>query len=220
MSWQRSRNSATGPMPPPARWSPGAPMRWVSSALIPRSTARPRCSTELSRLRAAVPPRLAQPVERIIIIAPQTAPVAGLSGMTADVPLLAVGCGILTSLASVAIANVDGALVATRYLLGLGHRTVHHLAGPAYSLDAQERVDGWREALRSAGAALSKPLRGDWSARSGYELGLQLAPMPGVTAVFCGNDQMALGLLRALSERSIRVPRDVSVVGFDDIPES
>ncbi len=173
-----------------------------------------------SSVLAAVDHLLGQAVEGIIIIAPQTAAVAGLGGMTADVPLLAVGCGILTSLASVAIANVDGALVATRYLLGLGHRTVHHLAGPAYSLDAQERVDGWREALRSAGAALSKPLRGDWSARSGYELGLQLAPMPGVTAVFCGNDQMALGLLRALSERSIRVPRDVSVVGFDDIPES
>ena len=168
----------------------------------------------------AVDHLLRQSVEGIIIIAPQTAAVTGLRGMTADVPLLALGCGMLTSLASVAIENADGAGVAARYLLGLGHETVHHLAGPAYSQDAQERVEGWHEALHAAGTAICEPLRGDWSARSGYEQGLRLALMPGVTGVFCANDHMALGLLRALSERRIRVPADISVVGFDDIPES
>ena len=63
-------------------------------------------------------------------------------------------------------------------------------------------------------------LAGDWSARSGYEIGLQLARQPEVTAVFCANDHMALGLLRALGEQGRRVPEDVSVVGFDDIPEA
>jgi len=163
---------------------------------------------------------LGQAVEGIIVIAPQVPAVAVLSEVPADVPLVAVGCGTRTPLASVAIDNAAGALAATRYLLDLGHETVHHVAGPASWLDAQERLDGWSQALRAAGAPQLEPLHGDWSARSGYELGSQLSQLPGVTAVFCANDQMALGLLRALSERGIRVPEDVSLVGFDDIPES
>ncbi|MGW5160389.1 substrate-binding domain-containing protein, partial [Nonomuraea wenchangensis] len=65
-----------------------------------------------------------------------------------------------------------------------------------------------------------EPLAGDWSPRAGYEAGRSLAAMDGVTAVFAANDQMALGVLRALSEGGVRVPEQISVVGFDDIPES
>jgi DNA-binding LacI/PurR family transcriptional regulator len=65
-----------------------------------------------------------------------------------------------------------------------------------------------------------EPLRGDWSPRSGYELGRRLAADASVTAVFVGNDQMALGMLRALREAGRRVPEEVSVVGFDDVPEA
>jgi DNA-binding LacI/PurR family transcriptional regulator len=168
----------------------------------------------------AVDQFLSQAVEGIIVIAPQTSAAAVLAEVTADVPLLAVGCGILADRPSVAIDNVAGALAATRYLLSLGHQTVHHLAGPTNSQDAEERVAGWSQALRAAGAPRCDPVRGDWSARCGYDLAPRLAQLPGATAVFCANDQMALGMLRALSEREIRVPDDVSVVGFDDIPES
>jgi DNA-binding LacI/PurR family transcriptional regulator len=163
---------------------------------------------------------LGQAVEGIIVIAPQTTAVAALRHVPANIPLVAVGCGTHASLASVAIDNAEGAALATRYLLSLGHRTVHHLAGPAAWLDARERVEGWRRALRAAGAAEPAMLAGDWSATSGYQIGHQLAQMPDVTAVFCANDNMALGLIRALSERGRRVPEDISVVGFDDIPES
>jgi DNA-binding LacI/PurR family transcriptional regulator len=120
----------------------------------------------------------------------------------------------------VAIDNLSGAAQATRHLLDLGHETVHHIAGPETWLDAQERVEGWRRALRFAGAPEPALLRGDWSARSGYEIGHQLAAMPEVTAVLCGNDPMALGLLRAFAEHGRRVPAEVSVVGFDDVPEA
>jgi DNA-binding LacI/PurR family transcriptional regulator len=61
---------------------------------------------------------------------------------------------------------------------------------------------------------------GDWSASSGYRLGTQLGDEPGLTAVFCGNDTMALGVIRALAERGLRVPEDVSIIGFDDVPEA
>jgi DNA-binding LacI/PurR family transcriptional regulator len=113
-----------------------------------------------------------------------------------------------------------GAEAATRHLLDLGHRTVWHVAGPEDWLEAGERVRGWRAALKAAGARPPPMLRGDWSARSGYELGERLANEPGATAVFVGNDQMALGLLRRLHEVGRQAPRQMSVVGFDDIPEA
>ncbi len=124
------------------------------------------------------------------------------------------------SVTSVAIDNMAGAAAATRYLFGLGHQTVYHVAGPSSCLDAKERVDGWRQAVREAGAPEPAVLAGDWSAASGYELGGRLAAQPALTAVFCGNDTMALGVIRALTERGLRVPEDISIVGFDDVPEA
>jgi DNA-binding LacI/PurR family transcriptional regulator len=162
-----------------------------------------------------------QGVEGIIAIAPQTTAVSALVNMRSDVPLVAVGCGTHASLASVAVDNEAGAERATSYLLDLGHDTVHHLAGPASWLDAQEREVGWRRALAARGAPVPDPLiRGDWSAHAGFELSRPIVEDPTVTAVFCANDHMALGLLRALQEAGRRVPEDVSLVGFDDIPEA
>jgi len=171
-------------------------------------------------LSAAIERFLNQAVEGIIVIAPESSAVAALGGLGADIPLVAVGCGPSVPLPSVNIDNRAGAAKATQHLLDLGHRTVHHLAGPESWLDAQQRVKGWRETLRSAGATEPEFYSGDWSARSGYEVGHRLAAMPDVTAVLCANDPMALGLLRVLAEHGRKVPEDVSVVGFDDIPEA
>jgi DNA-binding LacI/PurR family transcriptional regulator len=163
---------------------------------------------------------LGQGVEGIIVIAPSTSAVAALGGMPAEVPLVAVGCGTAAPLASVAVDNAAGAEAATEYLLALGHRSVHYVSGPVTNLDAQERVNGWQRALDAAGIAAPPILTGDWTSRSGYELGRRLAGQPEVTAVFCANDQMALGVLRALAEAGRPVPGAVSVVGFDDLPEA
>jgi DNA-binding LacI/PurR family transcriptional regulator len=171
-------------------------------------------------LHEAVDRFLGRGVEGIIVIAPQTSAVEALTGLAAGIPLVAVKCGAHSALPSVAIDNAAGAAQATQYLLDLGHETVHQLGGPLTWLDAQERVDGWQQTLCAAGAQVPEVICGDWSARSGYEAGLRLAALPEVTAVLCGNDQMALGLLRALAEHGRRVPADVSVVGFDDIPEA
>jgi DNA-binding LacI/PurR family transcriptional regulator len=168
----------------------------------------------------AVERLLGQGVEGIIVIAPSTSAVAALGGMPAEVPLVAVGCGMSAPLASVAVDNAAGARLAAQYLLDLGHRCVHHVAGPQSSLDASERAVGWQQALVAAGVAVPPVLTGDYSSRSGYQAGLRLATMAQVTAVLCVNDQMALGVLRAMSECGRRVPEDISVVGFDDIPEA
>ncbi|MET8745952.1 LacI family DNA-binding transcriptional regulator [Streptomyces sp. NPDC004728] len=122
-----------------------------------------------------------------------------------------------------AVVDTDqagGTRDAVQHLLGLGHHTVWHLAGPEASYAAQRRTDAWSKALVEAGRVPPPLVRGDWSAESGYRAGLHLADRSDCTAVFAANDQMALGLLRALHERGRKVPQDVSVIGFDDIPES
>ncbi|HLL65763.1 MAG TPA: LacI family DNA-binding transcriptional regulator [Micromonosporaceae bacterium] len=116
--------------------------------------------------------------------------------------------------------QADGARQAVRHLLDLGHDTVWHVAGPPESFAAERRATAWRAVLEQAGRTVPPLHRGDWSADSGYRVGLVLAEEAACTAVFASNDQMALGLLRAFHERGRVVPRDISVVGFDDIPES
>lgn len=114
--------------------------------------------------------------------------------------------------------HAGGARTATDHLLAAGHASVWHLAGPEGSFAAAERERGWRDAL--AGRSVPDVVRGDWSAASGYAAGRLLAPRADVSAVFAANDQMALGLLRALAEAGRRVPEDVAVVGFDDVPDA
>jgi DNA-binding LacI/PurR family transcriptional regulator len=171
-------------------------------------------------MQEAVDRFLGQRVEGIIVIASEMPLLEALASVVTDVPLVAVGCGTRAPMDSVAIDNISGAFQATRYLLDLGHETVHYVGGPDSTLDAHERAEGWARALHEAGRAEPEIISGDWSAHSGYEIGHELARMPEVTAIFCANDQMALGMLRALGEHGRQVPSAVSVVGFDDIPES
>jgi DNA-binding LacI/PurR family transcriptional regulator len=161
-----------------------------------------------------------QGVDGILVISPQASAAEALVNLPADVPLVAVEAGPAGSVPVVAVDQFGGAASATRLLLDLGHRTVHHVAGPRDWLEARERVEGWRSTLAGAGIEAPPPLIGDWSPRSGYALGQRLAEDPNATAIFVANDQMALGLLRALHERGHRIPERVSVVGFDDIPEA
>ena len=116
--------------------------------------------------------------------------------------------------------QVAGASSAVTHLLDLGHRTVWHVSGPDESFAARRRMKAWRQVLQGRGIEPPPPLPGDWSAKSGYEAGLRLAHESSSTAVFVANDHMALGVLRALHDSGRLVPDDVSVVGFDDVPES
>jgi DNA-binding LacI/PurR family transcriptional regulator len=159
-------------------------------------------------------------VDGVLVIAPHVAATGALWDLPPDLPVVAVEAGPQDGVPVVAVDQYQGARLATEHLLAFGHATVHHLAGPADWIEAQHRVDGWRDALDAAGAKGSAPLRGDWSPRSGYELGQRLLELPDLTAVFAANDQMALGFLRLLHENGREVPGDVSIVGFDDIPEA
>jgi DNA-binding LacI/PurR family transcriptional regulator len=177
-------------------------------------------SLDRESVLSAVERLRAQGVDGILIITPQEAATEAVVHVPPGMPMVAVEAGPERAVPVVTVDQIEGAQAATRHLLSLGHRTVWHIAGPGDFLEARQRIEGWQSALEAAGADVPPVLSGDWSPRSGYELGQRLVTVRGVTAVFAANDQMALGLLRALHEVGRQIPRDISVVGFDDIPEA
>ncbi|MEY9848685.1 LacI family DNA-binding transcriptional regulator [Streptacidiphilus sp. MAP5-3] len=169
-------------------------------------------------------------VEGIVVIVPQREAVSALTELKVPLPMVTVEGGHDLKIPSVSVDQQLGARLATGHLLATGHPTVWHVAGPMDWLEAEARCTGWRAALEEAGAPVPEPLVGDWTPLSGYRIGQELAGRvamdaaqrraQGPTAVFVANDQMALGVLRALREAGMSVPDDVAVVGFDDIPEA
>jgi LacI family transcriptional regulator len=106
------------------------------------------------------------------------------------------------------------------YLVSIGHRDFFHVSGPLEWWASRNRAAAYEAALTRHGLTSRGSLAGNWSSASGYRTGLEIPLDKGVTALIAANDQMALGLVRALSERGVSVPRDMSITGFDDIPES
>lgn len=122
---------------------------------------------------------------------------------------------------SIHVDNYGGARTMVRHLIGLGHRRIAHLSGPVGNSDAAERLRGYRDAMRTVSRQFAKDLviEGDFREAAGYRVGAILLKRENPpTAVFAGNDSMAIGLLAAFQEAGVRVPRDVAVAGFDDIP--
>jgi len=171
-------------------------------------------------VEAAVNLMLGQPLAGVIVLdfdaqgrqallaLPETVPIAAVTSSPEGRPVR-----------RVLFDDRKGGREATEYLLGLGHRTVHHVEVPG-SGRPSGRMVGWREALVAAGAWVPEVVMTDWTSQSGYEAGLILARTPGVTAVLCGNDEIAFGVMKALQVSGLRVPDDVSVVGFDDHPHA
>lgn len=118
----------------------------------------------------------------------------------------------------VAVDQASGAGQATRLLIDGGARTIAHIAGPDGWFDADRRVEGWRATLVAAGLEVPEVFYGDWSPELGHQFGLEMVARGLPDAVFCANDLTAIGLLAAFRTNGIRVPDDVTVVGFDDIP--
>ena len=165
--------------------------------------------------------RAIEPSGAIIVIAFDKAGVVALSSVPPAVPTAALipapGAGQVVRKPSVWIDEYQAAKDATNYLLRLGHRSVHHISIPSWTGSTQ-RMSGWRSALEDAGATVPKPLLDGWGADWGYDAGRRLAKKASVTAVLCGNDDIAIGCIRAMHEAGRSVPDDVSIIGFDDVP--
>jgi len=169
-------------------------------------------------IAGAVKSLLEQGVDGIAISEPID---EGNVAINVNVPVLVFGAPSAFTAPNVVTVGVGAELLAraaTEHLLDLGYPTVHHLAGPQRWYAARDRLAGWRAALAERHRPEPPVAVGDWSAASGYAVGLDLARDPNVRAVFAANDDMAIGLMRALAESGRRVPEDVSVVGYDDVP--
>jgi LacI family transcriptional regulator len=123
------------------------------------------------------------------------------------------------SYAALSVDNHGGAAAMMRYLIDSGYRRIAFIGGPAQNFDAEERLRGYREALAAEPGAVEIVLPGDFSEASGYRAGLDLcARRERPDAIFAANDMMALGCLFALTEHGLRVPDDIALAGFDDVP--
>lgn len=171
-------------------------------------------------MTAAVDRLVAQSVDGLVVIVPQKSSADALRKLPPGLPVVAVEGNVVSRVSNVAVDQLAGARLAVEHLLALGHTTVHHVRGPGDWIEADAREEGWRQALRDARRRTPRVIQGDWTAESGFRAGQELARRTDVTAVFMANDQMALGALRAFHESGVRVPEDLSVVGFDDIPEA
>lgn len=157
-------------------------------------------------------------VEGIVVIAPHPPLVEELRTIALQIPLVLVADGVEVSegMHAISVDQYYGGKIATEHLLSAGHKDVMHIAGPEVWFDARNRASGWRDALQQAKVPVPTAVEGDWSAQSGYQAGLRILAGGLPDAVFCANDLMALGLLSALSDKGVKVPDDVAIVGFDD----
>lgn len=142
------------------------------------------------------------------------------TALCGETPFVMLDIELGKALPSVVIDQKQGARLAVQHLINRGHRHIAELHGPLDWVDAKLRHDGFLETLKLADLMPAATAGGNWSAQSGFDAALRLMQHQPFSAVFSHNDQMALGALRALHEHGLRVPEDVSLVGFDNIPES
>ncbi|QEE60689.1 LacI family DNA-binding transcriptional regulator [Salinibacterium sp. dk2585] len=177
-------------------------------------------TSDYASIRAGLDFLRQQAVEAIAIIAPQVRVFDAIADMNLTIPFVTLDSTQRDTHRSVSVDQFMGGRLATRHLIDLGHREIEHLAGPQDWIEADARMRGFLHEIGDAELATRPPILGDWTAAFGHHAGRELLRHPDFTAVFCANDQMALGLIHALHEGGVRVPQDVSVVGFDDIPDA
>jgi DNA-binding LacI/PurR family transcriptional regulator len=150
-----------------------------------------------------------------LVIAGTCAPAGGTGAAGAG------GAAGTTGVAAVGTDHRFSASFATRHLLSLGHRTVFHIAGRSHGTANESRVQGWRSALEGANAPVPNVEHAETTEQSGYEAGLRLiGGNRAVSAILCADDRTAIGVLRACAAAGRRVPHDISVMGYHDLPEA
>lgn len=161
-------------------------------------------------------------VDGLIVMTPGSGQASQPTRFPQGVPVVELSSGSPSRLNdSIRIDNRGGARSATEHLLELGHRRIAMICGPPENSDAHDRQLGFTEALTDEGITLDPTLLlpGDFRELSGFRAGAAIADLPDrPTAVFAANDAMAVGCLAALRGRGLRIPEDVALAGFDDIP--
>jgi DNA-binding LacI/PurR family transcriptional regulator len=185
---------------------------WVSTANID--------SRDPQSIPAGIAHLTAQSVEGLVVIAPQVRVIRAIAAQRLDIPYVTLQSTDLDPDHTLTVDQIAGARMATKHLISAGHRAIYHIAGPQDWIEAEARMRGFLEEMSANDVPTTAPILGDWSADFGYYAGRELLQVRDFTAVFCSNDQMALGFMHAVRDEGLDVPRDVSIVGFDDIPEA
>lgn len=157
-----------------------------------------------------------QAIDGLIIVQAGSAKSGALS-IPRALPCVVSDSRFIDDYSSVTADQARSTREAINHLLALGHRNIAHVGGPVDSRSAMTRERTWRRTLAESGLDAGPLYQGDWSGKSGYEAGTIIARDSRISAVFCANDEMAFGVLRALAQAGRRVPEDVSVIGFDNI---
>ncbi len=174
-------------------------------------------SADEDEVDRAIEATLTQPLAGVAVLKFDPPGVAALAKIPGNLPVVALSGVRDPNMPQAVLDEAAAAEELTEYLLSLGHKTVHHVRVPP-SRKVDGRTTGWRRALRRAGAGIPPVLDATWEPRSGIAIGRDLAADPDVTAVFCGNDEIAMGVMRGITEAGLRIPADISVAGFDDNP--
>jgi DNA-binding LacI/PurR family transcriptional regulator len=177
-------------------------------------------SSDYVAIKAGLDYLMSQSIEALVVIAPQVRVFEVLTELSISVPFVTLQSTDLGGVHSMSVDQVAGARLATRHLIDLGHTEIMHISGPQDWIEAEARMQGFLHEINAADLRTRAPILGDWSAHFGYYAGLELLRFRDFTAVFAGNDQMALGFSHACRELGISIPGDISIVGFDDIPEA
>ena len=175
----------------------GVPIQWIRERRIDGLVIAKSQKRERSLLHAAIDAQLP-----VVTIAPDEAVHHAL----------VIGCN-----------NVNAGVAVADHLVDLGHRKIAFVGGPSHSIDSKHRLRGLRNRLRQLGIALDSEITtfcGSYEAEAGVEFARRLLAKPlEITALVMANDALALGFMRTAQQRGIRIPQDLSVVGFDNVPE-
>lgn len=173
-------------------------------------------------IRRAVNELCAHQVCGILLHLPLRIDLRDLQDVCRNVPIVAVDSNLGFKCPAICIDQELGSRIATQHLVQLGHKKIAYLQGPAFWRAAELRFEGWLKELKAAGLNPGPVITGDWTAESGFEMTQKLVAQHWgeYSALVVANDQMALGAIRAFEEGGIQIPRAISVVGFDDIPEA
>ena len=175
---------------------------------------------ESTSIVRAIDRLLDQAIEGLVVIAPQRRTFDTLAGMALRLPIVTLQSTGTDGDRSLSVDQIMGARLATRHLIELGHRSIYHLAGPQDWIEAEARMTGFLDEMNAQDMPTTAPFLGDWTAEFGYFAGRELLRVRDFTAIFAANDQMALGLMHAIRDARLDVPGDISIVGFDDIPDA
>lgn len=176
--------------------------------------------TQLNSMSAAMNHLIVNSVDGVIVFAPIKGAQGVIAALSDGVPVVSFEPAAEHGMASIALDEELGARLATRHLLDLGHETVWQVCGDPAWVGTDARIRGWQSELAAAKRVAPEPIGGDWTSASGYVAGLEIVKNPDITAVFVANDYMAMGVLSALREHGVRCPDEISVVGFDEVPDS